>query len=302
MIRYLLLCMIVTMSCSEKSSIKNIKEGTLSINGSEVYYRTIGKGNPIIIIHGGPVMDHSYLLPQMDQLSSDYQLIYYDQRACGKSSIDVDTSKMTLQAFADDVKLLSDSLKLEKPIVFGHSWGGLIAMKYATTYPDHVGKLILSNSIPANHEEWQEEQSYMEEQITADQNEKRSNILSSGELQSDPASAVKKLMLLSFENQFFDTTKMEKLQLNMPSDYMARSGKFQALAPDLVSFDLYSPMTYLEVPTLIIYGDNEPATAISAPHLMSHLADGKMEIIKRCGHFPFIEQPEVYFSIIRGFL
>jgi proline iminopeptidase len=298
--QFLIFGLLFFIGCTDSSS--KIQEGTFNINGSDIYYRTIGQGDPIIIIHGGPVMDHSYLLPQMDQLSSDYQLIYYDQRACGKSSIDVDTSKMTLQAFADDVKLLSDSLDLKKPVVLGHSWGGLIAMKYATTYPDHLSKLILSNSIPANHEEWQDEQAFMEEQVTDDQNERQSNILSSGELQKDPASAVKKLMLLSFENQFFNKTKMEELQLNIPIDYMARSAKFQALAPDLVSYDLYSPMTYLEVPTLIIYGDKEPAATLSAPHLMSHLADGKMEIIRECGHFPFIEQPDIFFNAIKEFL
>lgn len=297
----LLFIMLSCRSTSEHNTI-TVVEDFIEINGSEVYTRSLGSGDPIIIIHGGPVLDHSYLLPQMDQLASNYHLIYYDQRACGKSAVDVDTATMTLQGFADDVKMLSDSLGLIKPTILGHSWGGLIAMKYATSYPEHIGKLILSNSIPPNNEEWQEEQKIIKEKVTEDQNQRQNTILSSGELTRDPASAVKKLMLLSFENQFYNITYLDSLQLNIPTDYMTRSAKFQYLGPDLVSFDLYQTLSTLEVPTLIIYGDKEPAAVFSASHMASHFPNCTYEIIENCGHFPFIEQPEDYFTILLQFL
>jgi proline iminopeptidase len=140
----------ILTSCKSGDTVMKV---TIQINGSDVFYSTIGQGPPIIIIHGGPVLDHTYLLTQMDELADNYRLIDYDQRACGKSSVEVDTSTMTLKRFADDIRILADSLGIKKPNILGHSWGGLIAIKYAISYPHHINKLILSNSkLPDVHE------------------------------------------------------------------------------------------------------------------------------------------------------
>ena len=294
--------MIILIGCRDSPSSLVVEEGMLNINGSEIYHRKIGNGDPIIVIHGGPVMDHTYLLPQMDQLADEYQLIYYDQRACGKSSVDVDSTTMSIQGFAEDIRILIDSLNLEKPIIFGHSWGGLIAMKFVISYPDLANKLILCNSIPPDSEEWADEQKVMAEKFTEDQGKRRQEILSSGELQSNPSSAIKKLLKLSFENQFFDIKNLDSLNLEVPEDYMARSAKFGYLAPDLSQFNYYPALSELNLPTLIIYGDQEPAATTSGLHMAETLKRSSLEILKDCGHFPFIEQPNHFFPLLREFM
>ena len=62
-------------------------EGLREINGTKLFVREIGKGEPLIIIHGGPGLNHSYFLPHLDALSKSFKLIYYDQRACGQSAL-----------------------------------------------------------------------------------------------------------------------------------------------------------------------------------------------------------------------
>jgi proline iminopeptidase len=54
-------------------------ESRIPVGGAELYARDIGQGTPIIVLHGGPDFDHSYLLPELDRLSDSYHLIYYDQ-------------------------------------------------------------------------------------------------------------------------------------------------------------------------------------------------------------------------------
>lgn len=61
------------------------REGFVPVKNAELYYRNIGEGQPIIIIHGGPDFDHTYLLPDMDRLCDTYRLVYYDQRGRGRS-------------------------------------------------------------------------------------------------------------------------------------------------------------------------------------------------------------------------
>src|SRR5882672_4976928 len=85
-------------------------EGLLAINGTSLYYHAIGKGEPVIIIHGGPVLDQSYMFDHFKELAKNHRLIFYDQRACGKSTSEVDTSSMTIKNLIDDIDQLRQKL------------------------------------------------------------------------------------------------------------------------------------------------------------------------------------------------
>jgi pimeloyl-ACP methyl ester carboxylesterase len=60
-------------------------EARVPVGSASLYARDIGKGPPIIVLHGGPDFDHSYLVPDLDRLADAYRLIYYDQRGRGRS-------------------------------------------------------------------------------------------------------------------------------------------------------------------------------------------------------------------------
>ncbi len=60
-----------------------LREGYIPAGNARLYYRDIGQGQPIIVLHGGPDFDHTYLLPDLDRLSDSFRLIYYDQRGRG---------------------------------------------------------------------------------------------------------------------------------------------------------------------------------------------------------------------------
>ena len=98
----------------------------------------------LILLHGGPGYDHSTLRPYFDRYSDTYQLIYLDHRGCGRSTGDKET--WYLDQWADDLKVFCKTLGIESPIVFGQSFGGMVAMHYAARYPRSVSKLILSSS------------------------------------------------------------------------------------------------------------------------------------------------------------
>src|SRR5258707_14733160 len=75
------------------------REGYASVEKANLFYREVGQGRPILIIHGGPDFDHTYLLPDMDRLSDAYHLIYYDLRGRGKSAslyVSCSGNRMTL--------------------------------------------------------------------------------------------------------------------------------------------------------------------------------------------------------------
>ena len=76
----LLFCLLVILSCTKTLKIE---DGFIEIDEASIYYKTIGEGEPILFVHGGPGLDHKIFTPYIDELGSDFQVIYYDQRGTG---------------------------------------------------------------------------------------------------------------------------------------------------------------------------------------------------------------------------
>jgi len=96
----------------------------------------------VVILHGGPGADSSSAKERFAFLSDVAQVVFYDHRGNGRSD-DGDRAKWTLQQWGDDVKALCDALGVERPIVIGGSFGGIVAMSYATRHPNHPAAIGL---------------------------------------------------------------------------------------------------------------------------------------------------------------
>ena len=126
------------------------------VNGERLFFDIEGAGlvpdGPVmrtkptlVLLHGGPGFDHSAFKPTFSTLADIAQIIYLDHRGNGRST-GSDPRSWTLAQWADDVKGLCDALGIERPVVFGMSFGGFVAQAYATRYPDHPAKLILAST------------------------------------------------------------------------------------------------------------------------------------------------------------
>src|SRR5215469_1068058 len=127
----------------------------VDVNGARLFFDTVGskfaadgermvERPTLIVMHGGPGLDHSTLRPYFDRFADTHQVVYIDHRGNGRSSGEPDT--WTLAQWGDDVKALCDALGFEKPAVYGNSFGGMVAMSYAARHPAHPAKLILSST------------------------------------------------------------------------------------------------------------------------------------------------------------
>ena len=96
----------------------------------------------VILLHGGPGADHSIYKPNFTALTDVARVIYLDHRGNGRSD-DGPPERWTLAQWADDLVAFCDALGIMKPIVYGASFGGMVAMTYATRHPEHAGKLVL---------------------------------------------------------------------------------------------------------------------------------------------------------------
>src|SRR5688572_3429066 len=113
-----------TASCAAASAgPSEAANGYVGVPGARVYYESIGRGEPIVVVHGGPGMDHGYLRPGMDELSRTHRLVFYDQRGSGRSEGEVTRATVNLDAFVADISALADSLRLGRFTILGHSFG-----------------------------------------------------------------------------------------------------------------------------------------------------------------------------------
>ncbi len=284
-------------------SLAQFKDTLLPINGTSLFIREIGAGSPIIIIHGGPGLNHSYFLPHLNSLATKYRLIFYDQRACGNSSGRVDSAQMSLSLFVEDIEQIRNSLKLGKITILAHSWGGLVAMNYASKYSRNLNALILSNSVSPKFGELEEETNQrLKLRIPLEDSILRSEILSSADFKSGNLQAYTDLFKLSFKPSFYYSSSLEKMHLILPDDFLAKRKTLFFMSKELSAYDYYDNLKTISCPVLIIHGDYDGMPLKLSKKIHKHITSSSLIIIKNAGHFPFIDQPKKYKAVVGKFL
>src|ERR1700709_1259524 len=105
-----------------------------TVNGTELYYTTMGQGRPVMFMDAGLGIDNTLFLPWMEPLADEFQLIFYDHRGNGRSERPASLEGVTHATWAADADALRQYLGLEKMVLVGHSYGGFLCMEYALRY------------------------------------------------------------------------------------------------------------------------------------------------------------------------
>ncbi len=273
----------------------------VDVGGTQLFVKRIGQGDPIVVIHGGPVLEHSYLLPHLLPLADSHELIFYDQRLCGRSASPAPPGSARIATFVEDLETLRIELGLGPIHLMGHSFGGLLAMHYALRHEDRLRSLILLDSMSASSALWKKEERTLAGQTSPEIMKESLKIKESDAFKERHPDAIRKLLMLSFRAQFKDPSKIERLGLFVPDDYFDRARQFAAMGADLREFDLHPQLGAVKVPTLVLYGDAEPGAEIGGRALHAAIKDSTLSLIEDAGHFPFIEQPESFMKAVRAF-
>ncbi len=106
--------------------------------------RALRRKPTLIVLHGGPGADHSTLKPWFARFTDIAQVVWLDHRANGRSD-DGPPEAETLAQWGDDIAGFCAALEIERPILYGLSFGGFVAQAAATRHPDLPAKLILAS-------------------------------------------------------------------------------------------------------------------------------------------------------------
>ena len=279
-------------------------DGLRLINGTQLYCKSIGTGIPLVIVHGGPGLDHSYLLPQMAQLADRYELIFFDQRGCGRSSVRVDSAAMTIDALVEDIDRVRDAYNLNTMNLMGHSWGGLLAMEYAIKHGDRLNSLILVNSTPPTSQLRLASFDLIARRTTRSDSIAEAALIQTDEFKRHDPEAMQRFFRLFFRGSFRNPTLADELTLKFGPDYAATSQLISYLArdPQLQSYDILTELESITCPVLIIASDDDITPPESNEQIHSRISGSRYIVLKNSGHFPFIEAPGQFFPLVRDFL
>ncbi len=277
--------------------------GRANVNGVSLYYEIYGQGAPLVIIHGGPGLDHTYLLPQLLKLADHYRLIFYDQRGSGNSTGTVDSASMTIGTFVRDLDGLRAALKLDTINLLGHSWGGLLAMEYACTFPTRVGKIILENSAGPTSEWELPLGRNRESRRTPADSVALVKIMGSAGFAKRAPPAMEQFARVFFRSYFHNQSLADSLTLTFSQETAKNILPiFAFMGRQIASYDLRPELRKLECPVLIIAGDDDPIPLSYAEQTHELIHGSKLVVLKDCGHFSFIEAPRRFLSACDDFL
>jgi proline iminopeptidase len=123
------------------------------VNGTKLFFFKRGSGLPLMVLHGGLGLDHTYLEETLKLLENDFEVIYYDMRGNGRSdmsSVDI----FTYSDLVEDTDALREYLGYKKVFIMGHSAGGYIALLYSLKFQKNLSGLVLFDTVaqnPANY-------------------------------------------------------------------------------------------------------------------------------------------------------
>jgi proline iminopeptidase len=277
------------------------RESRLPVGRASLYVREVGRGLPMIVLHGGPDFDQGYLLPELDRLADAFRLVYYDQRGRGRSADHVRPEDVSLASEIDDLEAVSRHFRLEAPAILGHSWGAVLALEYARRHPTHVSRLVLMNPAPASASDRAALREAYLQALGADMDRQRAILASAVYQEGDPA-AVAARYRIHFERALARPEDYETLMARMAAGFV-RQGKHGILEAraiedrlmrdtwDMPGYDLLRQLGRLGVPTLVLAGDHDFIPHEIAEHIAAALPSARLVTLRGCGHFAYLECP-----------
>src|SRR5437763_7025185 len=134
------------VSPAAHANVYPLQEGFVDAHGVLIYYKVVGHGAPLMIVHGGPGASHDYFLPYLMTLARTNKIIFIDERGSGRSERLEDATRYTVENMVEDVEAVRQALNLGKISLMGHSYGRVLAQAYAFKYQKNLTHLILGST------------------------------------------------------------------------------------------------------------------------------------------------------------
>jgi proline iminopeptidase len=300
MITFLLALGALMFACATQPTPE--KEGRIEINDIEIYYHTIGSGKPIFILAGGPG-DALETMSPFKALADKYRLIFYDQRAAGRSTGDADTASQGMDNFVEDLEQLRLKLAPEKISIIGGSWGCMVAMHYAFKYPQNINALVLVSTMGVSAKYFPIYRANIAANRTTEDSLALEEISNSEEFARHEPQAVEKFWRHYFRAYCYDPNDADSINLwYRDTTYPIVEGRYNKLWQFFADYNISDSLKLITCPTLILYGDYDPTPFEYVEPIYEGIAGSELVRFEKAGHWLWVEAPDRILPVIRGFL
>lgn len=278
------------------------RQGLLSLPEGRIFYEVVGQGDPIVVIHGGPGLDHAYLRPGLDVLTGVGSLVYYDQRGTGRSTMAVDSTTISWDAFVRDIDELRQILGYDRITVLGHSFGALLALDYARRHPDRTRALILMNPVEPGGRWRSATTARLAAARTSADSAAMAELAVSPAFQARDPATMSRYYRLAFKATVRDTSRLDGVDLDLARS-TARYGPDVArlLGTSLGAVDWWAELGAVQMPVLVVHGRSDAAPLTMAEELAEAFPQGRLAVLET-GHFPYVEDAGGLVAAVTTFL
>jgi proline iminopeptidase len=317
---YLLLaCMLAgSLSAAGQTSaaVYPQQEGFVDAHGVMIYYKILGRGEPLLIVHGGPGASHDYFLPYLLPLARHNQLVFIDERGSGRSEKLEDPSGYTVENMVEDVEAVRQALGLGKISLLGHSYGGVLAQAYALKYQANLSHLVLGSTFASTkglNEVFVRMKEKMSPELRDRINKMEADGLYGHGLPYEQNRYTTGYMVAAWGEGYFpylyhnrpdanyDPQENGKMSWDLYREMWGSHGEF-VIDGNLKSVEYTDRLATIKVPTLILVGDHDESDPSLSEAMHAKIAGSKLVILPSSGHMTFVDQPGMFLKAVDDFL
>jgi proline iminopeptidase len=288
----------------------NLKRQRINVGDCELYVEEEGTGVPIVLLNGGPGATHHYFHPFFSRANGFARVIYYDQRGCGISGY-CPGSGYTVGQAADDLENLRRALKIEKWVVLGHSYGGLLAQAYSLQYPESLSGLILVGASEGMHVPLKPSRQYdfFSDEEKAKKRQIRTEL---GRLIKEKKLPQEKFVEILVYNNFLNGDWKRQNFFKPTLERFAQIALYEwkqdttfngIMSQDADRIDLQGAFEGFPIPTLIMEGKWDLTWNTDKPGILHGNHPGsRLMMFEHSSHNPFEDEPERFFPALRDFV
>jgi proline iminopeptidase len=285
-----------------------VREGFVQGAGTRIYFKTMGRGVPLLLLHGGPGADHSDFLPALKPLARRHQLVLIDERGSGRSERLRDPTGYTLAWMVKDIERVRKHLQLEQWVVLGHSFGGILAQAYAVQYPKRLLGLVLAGTgssarcIDADFRN-------LRKRLSAALRSRLASCERTGIFQANgaytkryAAASAKAIAPYMYARTPPRRCKNPPpLGMEVLREMWVRRSDFH-IDGNLRGFDFTKALARVRVPSLVVIGDRDLVSTATADLTRASLPRATLVVMAKAAHMMFIDEPGRFNRLLQEFL
>jgi len=291
-------------------------EGFVDAHGVLIYYKTLGQGDPLVIVHGGPGASHDYFLPYLLPLARTNRLVFIDERGSGRSEKLEDPKGYTVENMVEDVEAVRVSLGLGRIALLGHSYGGVLAQAYALKYQANLTHLILCStfhSTIALNKVFDEMKAAMPADVRARIDKMEKDGLYGHGKPYEQGRYTSDYMIAAWGDGYFpylyqnrpdpnfDPAGMGAMSWDLYREMWGSHGEF-IVDGNLKSVEYANRLSSLRVPTLITVGDHDEVAPSISQDMQANIPGSTLVILPKAGHMTFVDQPSLFIAAVNEFV